>query len=60
MSYLYMYNVCTKAMPFISRFLEECGSELVTLRLACCKYVGEKTLATIGRVCTKLQGVWST
>ncbi len=40
-----------------ARFLEECGHDLLTLRLACCKYVGKNCLATIGRVCTKLEGV---
>ena len=46
--------MCNNAYHF--RFIKECGSELLTLRLACCKYIGEKTLRTIGKVCNKLQG----
>ena len=38
------------------RFLEECGEKLVTLRLACCPYIGEKSMATIGRICKQLEG----
>lgn len=47
-----LYNVM-----YTHRYLEECGGELVTLRLACCKYIGEKTMSTIGRVCTKVEGL---
>ena len=43
-------------MPPTYSFLEECGRELLTLRLSCCRYIGETTLATIARVCTKLEG----
>lgn len=40
----------------IYRFLEECGSELRTLRLACCRYISKQTLSTIGKVCPNLEG----
>lgn len=41
-------------------FLEECGGELRTLKLACCRYITKNTLATIGRVCNNLEGIFCT
>ena len=41
---------------FSCSFLEECGGELKTLKLACCRYITRNTLATIGRVCKDLEG----
>ncbi|XP_064402047.1 F-box/LRR-repeat protein 4-like [Halichondria panicea] len=39
----------------LCNFLEKCGSQLVTLRLACCLYVGKHAMKTIRNVCTELE-----
>ena len=41
----------------LARFLEECGSELKALYLACCLYISKETLQTVARVCTHLEGM---
>lgn len=44
---------------FFFSFLEKCGGELVTLRLACCPYVRHDAMETIKNVCTELEGAFS-
>ena len=39
-------------------FIENCGRDLRTLRLSCCQYINDVALETIGRECTKLEGVY--
>lgn len=58
--YNHDFNVSSGSHAIVSlfscSFLEECGSELKTLKLACCRYITRNTLATIGRVCKDLEG----
>ena len=56
---LLIFILCLIASPTRS-FLEECGGELRTLKLACCRYITKNTLATIGRVCKNLEGIFCT
>ena len=52
-----MMSLARKMCFKMYRLLKQCGNGLVTLKLACCKYIGEETLSTMGTVCTSLEGL---
>ena len=38
------------------RFIENCGGTLVSLRVACCRFINDDCVKAIARNCPKLQG----
>ncbi|XP_065897557.1 F-box/LRR-repeat protein 4-like [Dysidea avara] len=41
----------------LCNFLKQCGESLITLRLACCQYIGKLTLETIVKECPGLENL---
>ena len=44
----------------LHRFLEQCGSNLVCLRLSCCQFVDCEVIQSVSQYCPNLEGLSST